>query len=139
MTANEPREIAFEDIKAGDEIEVVYTHGDRTVSYRGAASRFSVDGSWWMTAKGKDLVSKQDNRDRILLHSRPAPEEPKGLGAVVRARVDVEVGLYVRSAPAWRGDRGSPDWADPDGEFFYWSDFDPDSIEVLSEGIEVES
>lgn len=135
MSTQEPREIAFEDIREGDDIEVVWDYGDLAATLRGIADHKDADG-WWRTPQSRLLINPIGATRTILLHPRPAPAEPKGLGAVVRAKVarTGRRGVFVRTHPGlyghvWRGL----------GDAWDWSDLDPDSIEVLSEGIEVES
>lgn len=135
MTTQTPREIAFEDIREGDRIEAAWSVGDREEAYRGVAAYISTHGAW-CTEEGRPIAWAGPNITYTLLH-RPAVTEPKGLGAVVRARTrsGSREGQFVHI----RAELGTERWQGPGGGIYYWSDFDPDSIEVLSEGIEVES
>lgn len=132
----EPRQIAFDDIRKGDLIRLEYpTASGIKVTRRGEAFERRPDGAWYTSEGG--YVAAPFTTGTIILLSRPAPAEPKGLGAVVRAAVGESmvdprlVRTLVRTA-----NRDFP-WADEGGTRWEWSDFDPDSIEVLSEGVEV--
>ena len=136
MSTQTPREIAFEDIHAGDRLRVEHAWAGIEFTREGVAHENTRDG--WFTSEDGIIVSPTTGGIITLLH-RPVPAEPKGLGAVVRAAVGESladphtVRTLVRTA--------SPDlpWVDEGANGWAWSDFDPDSIEVLSEGIEVES
>lgn len=130
-TTQTPREIAFEDITKGDDIEARWERNGVSAAYRGIAHHRTY-GNWYTEAGG--LVAHEHEEGdgwQYYLHSRPAPEEPKGLGAVV----------WTGSMHVARWAEG-PDaiypWLSRGGDMYAWSDFDPDTIEVLSEGIIVE-
>lgn len=134
----EPREIAFDDIRKGDDVEVVWERDDRTDTSRGIADHKDADG-WWRTRGGQLLAGPLPAANRtILLHHRPAPAEPEGLGAVVRTEEGIEY-VSVNRKP------GTPRWVDSEAHdrrecwALMWVEFDLDSIEVLSERIGVES
>src|SRR5690606_26050764 len=112
-----------------------YTRDGVAYTRRGVAHSISHLAKSWQTKDGGLVASNYDGDWQHYLHSRPVPAEPKGLGAVVRAKVaasrlDVEtVWTLVRTeAPV-------DPWADERECFWNWSDLDPDSIEELSEGI----
>ena len=138
MTEQTPREIAFKDIKKGDDIEARYTRDGVALTRRGVAHSTNSYAEFWHT-EASGLVANNYNGDwKYYLHSRPAPEEPKGLGARILLRRGWEY-IATNSTPGthrwvWvREDRSGGCLASR------WSDLDPDTIEVLSEGIEVES
>jgi hypothetical protein len=138
MSTTEPREIAFEEICEGDDIEVVWQRNDRTDTSRGVAARKGADG-WWRTRGGQLLAGPVLIESRtLILHRRPAPAELEGLGAVIEYAGNEWVS--TNRAP------GTLRWVPVDDDrtrdealVYRWSEFEPDSIEVLSEGIEVES
>jgi len=139
MSTQEPREIAFEDIKKGDDIEVSWQDGGRTTTVRGVARDRKGDG--WQAEGGYFLAWDRAPHETVTLLHRPAPAEPMRLGAVVRARplgtLTDATDLYVRFAKS--GDKGCTWIRVGEGGGFRWADLDPDSIDVLPEGIEVES
>lgn len=132
MSAQTPRQIAFEDIRAGDRIRTEHPEGGVKFMCEGVAHQNTHDG--WFTSEGGLIVSAHSTATITLLH-RPAPAEPKGLGAVVRARVPASGGRLWTFVKV-HVEQGLSPWQGPGA--WRWSDFDPDSIEVLSEGIEVE-
>lgn len=136
MSTQTPRVIAFDDIREGDRIEVAWSVGDREEAYRGVAGYTSAHGAW-CTEEGMPIVAQGDGGTITLLH-RPTATEPKGLGAVVRARVSRST-IDPRRARTLVCVGGV--WVDEQDfrQSWTWSNFDPESIEVLSEGIEVES
>ncbi len=132
MSAQTPREIAFEDIRAGDRIRVEYAESGIKFTREGVAHENTQGG--WFASEGGLIVGAIGGVTTTLLH-RPAPAEPKGLGAVVRARVSRSVTAphLVRTlvrAPSSRAQR-TP-WVDERGSRWAWSDLDPESIEVES-------
>lgn len=130
-----PREIKFEDIRVGDDIEAHFHESDVFATARGVVGE--IDGNMLRTAKGGPIANVGGYDWKFYLHSRPTPEEPKGLGAVVHARAahPADVPHLVRTLV--RTANHEFPWVDGRGNEWEWSDFDPDSIEVLSEGIEV--
>lgn len=144
VTFDPPREITFEEIRKGDEIEVQEPYDGLLKSVR-AIAHHRVDfqrTTQWYTATDRRLVSSDDldYQTHLLLHSRLASDEPTGLGAVVRARTsdDEEPHLWVRvdrgtDGRAWvRSELKSGGW-----HFWVaWPYFVPDSVEVLHEGVE---
>ena len=139
MSTQEPREIAFEDICKGDDIESRSTANGTAFTRRGIAHAFT--GNTWITEEGGTVASGyRGDAWAHYLHPRPVPAEPKGLGAVVRARAreSGEIGLFVRtpSLPTLPGvPTREPDWVDCGGHCHYWSDFDPATIEILHDGM----
>lgn len=123
-------EIEFEDIRKGDDIEVRWRLGDTLETRRGVAHEKS--GNSWLTKDGLTLVTLLGNHVRILLHHRPAPAEPEGLGAIVWAVVGGN-GWYFH-----RIGTGERPWINVARNWHDWSDFEPDSIEMLFKGIGVE-
>ena len=136
MGTQTPREIVFEDIRAGDWIRVEHAEDGIEFTREGVAHENTHDG--WFTSEDGIIVSPTTGGIITLLH-RPVPAEPKGLGAVVRARVYRSTfdRTLVRTLVRTAG-RNLP-WVDEKGSLWRWDDFDPESIEVLPEGIEVES
>lgn len=127
-------EIAFENIREGDDIEVQWRLGDTLETRRGVAHEKS--GNSWLTKDGLTLVTLLGNHVRILLHHRPAPAEPEGLGAIVRTAEGIEF-VSVNRTPGTRrwvdamiDDEHGERWA------LKWDDleFDRDGIGVLYEG-----
>lgn len=125
-------EIAFENIREGDDIEVQWRLGDILETRRGVAHKKERGGFFWVTKDGRTLVGFQGNQVRILLHHRPAPAEPEGLGAIVWAVVGGN-GWYFH-----RIGTGERPWINVARNWHAWSDFEPDSIEMLFKGIGVE-
>lgn len=136
MSTQTPREIAFEDIKKGDDIEVQYAEDGVTFTRRGIAHERG-ERNWYTEAEGL-LAGDYDGWTYYLLH-RPVTAEPKGLGAVVRARVYRSTFDRTLARTLVRTAGRNLLWVDEKGSLWHWDDFDPESIEVLSEGIEVES
>ena len=134
MGTQTPREIAFEDIRAGDRLRVEHAWAGIEFTREGVAHENTRDG--WFTSEDGLLITADSTATITLLH-RPAPAEPKGLGAVVRARVSRST-VDPRRARTLVCVGGA--WVDEQDfrQSWRWSDFDPESIEVLSEGIEVE-
>lgn len=104
-------EIKFEDIRKGDDIEVVWARGDRTSTVRGIAHHKAVDG-WWETREGLMLVGPRDD-GTIYRHPRPAPAEPEGVGVVVETGSGVQL-VSIHPFPngnrwvlLWRSGRGT--------------------------------
>lgn len=122
-----PRQIEFEDIREGDEIDVVWVSGDRTDIIRGTAHHKDA-GGWWKTPQGELLVVSSGD-GTIFLRRRPVPEEPEGLGVVVRSDEGDEY-ISVNSEP------GTPRWVYVEATnqrmrwAVEWATFDPDSMEV---------
>lgn len=136
----EPREIAFDAIRKGDDIEVVWERDDRTDTMRGIAD-YQDPAGWWRTSQGRVLAGPIPAANRaIRLHHRPDLSEPEGLGAVIRTDVGIEY-VSVNRQP------GTPRWvvamiADRDRVERWairWAEFDLDRVDVLSEGNEEES
>lgn len=134
MSTQTPREIAFDDIRKGDDIEVQWRMGDALETRRGVAHEWG--GDFWGTRGGRVLVDRLDRLDRILLHHRPVSAEPEGLGATMRSEGIEYVSVNRKpGTPRWVDaglHEGGTPWA------VRWDEFDPDSIEVLSEGNEVD-
>ena len=126
-----PREIAFEDIKKGDDIEARWERDGVVTTLRGIAH--DPGSHYWYTEAGGLIANDYDGYWTHFLHARPAPDEPTGLGAVVRAALRSQESPRVFT----RVNEGPYGWADASGQLFAWPDFSPESIEVLSEGIEV--
>ena len=124
-----PREIAFEDIRKGDDIEARWTLDGLRFTRRGVAHHRNP--LCWYTEEGGRLANSDGDWTHYL-HSRPAPAEPKGLGAIVRAVVGGNEWYFHRIGT------GERPWINVARNWHAWYDFDPDSIEVLSEGNEVE-
>ena len=131
------REITFDEIRKGDLIRLEYDEFGIKSTRRGEAFERRPDGAWYTSEGG--YVAAPFTTGTILLLHRPTPAEPKSLGAVVRAAVRSSsadphrVRTLVRTAS-----RNFP-WVDEGGDGWVWFDLDPESIEVLPEGIEVES
>lgn len=91
-----------------------------------------TDAGSWKTPDGEYLVFRDSPAGRVIeLVERPVPAEPKGLGAVVRAVVGGNKWHFHRIGT------GERPWINLARNWHDWSDFDPESIEVLSEGIEI--
>lgn len=123
-----PREIEFEDIRKGDDIDVVWVSGDRMDIIRGTAHH-KDDNGWWLTHQGEVLVTPNDD-GTILLRKRTVLTEPEGLGAIVWAVVGGN-GWYFH-----RIGTGERPWINIARNWHAWSEFDSSSIEVLYEGKE---
>lgn len=127
-----PREIKFEDIRKGDDIEARRVVDGVTCTRRGIAHATSSRVERWYTEAWGLIATDYDGDWKFYLHHRPAPAEPKGLGAVVRAKVSRptsdphSVRTFVRTAG-----RDLP-WVDEWGFSWAWSHLNPDSIEVES-------
>ncbi len=118
-------EIKFEDIREGDKIRTEHPEGGIKFMCEGVAHKNTRDG--WFTSEGGFLVSARSTATITLLH-RPAPAEPEGLGAMVRAVVGGNEWYFHRIGT------GERPWINVARNWHAWSEFDPDSIEVLYEG-----
>lgn len=117
----------FEDIRQGDRIRVRWVHLDASHTIEGVAAQEHA-GSW-KTPNGEYLVFRESPTESIIeLVERPAPQEPEGLGKIIRHGEDTYVS--VRAEP------GTLRWVkvrdkDVKSWFYGWDEFDPERIEIL--------
>src|SRR5690606_8062853 len=84
MTEQTPREIAFKDIKKGDDIEARYTRDGVAHARHGVAHSTNSYAEFWYTEAGGVIANDYYRDWKYYLHSRPTPAEPKGLGSLIR-------------------------------------------------------
>jgi len=107
---------------------VAYTR--RGIAYETNSDRLP---EYWYAEAGGLVANNYDGNWKHFLHPRPAPAEPTGLGARIRWRKWEYIA--TNSAPgtrrwAWVNELGNVGRL----AVIRWDEFDPDSIEVLSEG-----
>lgn len=123
------RQISYEDIRQGDRIRVRWVHLDASHTIEGVAAREHA-GSW-KTPNGEYLVFRASLAESIIeLVERPSPQEPEGLGKIIRHGEDTYVSVYpepgtLRWCKTPRIGNITHDW------FYRWGDFDLESIEIL--------
>lgn len=121
------RKISFEDIRKGDRIRVQYKpeYGVTTIR-EGVAHEITEDT--WVT-EGFGLIAAKDWAESITLLERPSPQEPEGLGKIIRYGEDVYIS--VRAEPGTYRWCMSPRGGRASGLFFKWNELDPERIEIL--------
>lgn len=121
------RKISFEDIRQGDRIQAHFKpeYGVTTIR-EGVAHELTEDT--WVT-EGFGLVAAKDWVESITLLERPSPQEPEGLGKIIRYGEDTYVS--VRAVPGTLRWCMTPRGGRESGLFYCWSDFEPERIEIL--------
>lgn len=122
------RKISFEDIRQGDRIQVHFkSEYGVTIIREGVAHELTEDT--WVTERS-GIVAVKDWAESITLLERPAPQEPEGLGKIIRYGEDTYVS--VRPEPGTLRWCMTPrDGNRTNGLFHRWSEFEPERIEIL--------
>lgn len=119
----------FEDIRQGDRIRVRWVSRDASYTIEGVAAQEHA-GSW-KTPDGEYLVFRESLAESIIeLVERPSPQEPEGLGKIIRRGSDTFVS--VRAEPGTLRWCLTPRrWSTVRGLLYRWDEFDPELIEIL--------
>lgn len=119
----------FEDIRQGDRIRVRWVSRDASYTIEGVAAQEHA-GSW-KTPDGEYLVFRESLAESIIeLVERPAPQEPEGLGKIIRHGEDTYVSVRaepgtLRWCMAPQGGSTARGW------LYRWGEFDLKRIEIL--------
>lgn len=116
------------DVKIGDRVCLTHKNGDTAEVTLIRVESYAVESTC-------NYFAERDGWTVTEVLPKPAPQEPKGLGAAVQYEYKYGSGSTAKTTVV-RTPGG--DWADVDGDFYSWTTLvnmaDPDTITVLSQG-----